>query len=69
MIHSTTLKQDMEIWWKNLDNPMSIAESIEDIKIGDIPFRSWGDKHLYYQKQEILLHISRHFKAENLLRI
>ena len=48
---------------------MTIAESVEDIKIGDVTFRSWGDKHVYYQKQKILLHISRHSKAENLLKI
>ena len=69
MINSDTLKQDMEIWWKKLDNPMSIAESVEDIKIGDVTFRSWGDKHVYYQKTKILLHISKHFKAESLLKI
>ena len=50
MINSETLKQDMEIWWKKLDNPMTIAESVEDIKIGDVTFISWGDKHVYYQK-------------------
>ena len=50
MIHSVTLKQDMEIWWKHLDKPMAVAESLDDIKIGDVTFRSWGDKHLYYQK-------------------
>ena len=69
MINSETLKQDMEIWWKKLDNPMSIAESVEDIKIGDVTFRSWGISIYIIKKQEILLHISRHFKAENLLRI
>ena len=50
MINSDTLKQDMEIWWKKLDNPMSIAESVEDIKIGDVTFIRWGDKNVYYQK-------------------
>ena len=50
MINSDTLKQDMKIWWKKLDNPMSIAESVEDIKIGCVRFRSLGDKHVYYQK-------------------
>ena len=29
---------------------MTIAESIDDIKIGNMIFRSWGDKHLYHQK-------------------
>lgn len=32
MIDSLTLKQEMEMWWKKLDNPMTIAESVEDIK-------------------------------------
>ena len=50
MVNSETLKQDMEIWWKKLDNPMTIAESVEDIKIGDVTFRSLGEKHIYYQK-------------------
>ena len=57
MINSETLKQDMEIWWKKLDNPMSIAESIEDIKIGDVTFRSWEDKHVYYQKTKKYFYI------------
>ena len=50
MVNSDTLKQDREIWWKKLDNPMSIAESVEDIKIGDCTFRPWGDKHHYNMK-------------------
>ena len=50
MIHSTTLQQEIEKWWRKLDKPMTIAESIDDIKIGNMVFRSWGDKHLYYQK-------------------
>ena len=69
MIHSTTLQQEIEKWWKKLDNPMSIAESVEDIKIGDVTFRSWGISIYIIKKQEILLHISRHFKAESLLKI
>ena len=59
----------MKYGGKKLDNPMTIAESVEDIRIGDETFRSWGDKHVYYQKQKILLHISRHSKAEILLKI
>ena len=50
MIHSVTLQQELEKWWKHLDKVMTVAESLEDIKIGDVTFRSWGDKHLYYQK-------------------
>ena len=50
MIHSTTLQQEIEKWWRKLDKPMTIAESIDDIKIGNMVFRNWGDKHLYHQK-------------------
>lgn len=50
MVNSETLKKDMEIWWKKLDSPMSIAESVEDIKIGDVTFRPWGDKHYCHMK-------------------
>ena len=50
MIYSTTLQRELEKWWKKLENPRPFAKSVEDIKIGDVTFRSWGDKHLYYQK-------------------
>ena len=30
---------------EKLDSPMSIAESSDDIKIGDCTFIPWGDKH------------------------
>lgn len=50
MIHSVTLQQEIEKWWRKLDKPMTIAESLDDIKIGNIVFRCWGDKHLYHQK-------------------
>ena len=55
MIHSTTLQQEIEKWWRKLDKPMTIAESIDDIKIGNMVFRSWGDKHLYHQKTKIIV--------------
>ena len=50
MIHSVTLQKELEKWWRKLDKPMTIAESIDDIKIGNMVFRSWGDKNLYHQK-------------------
>lgn len=61
----------MEIWWKKLDNPMFIAESVEDIKIGDVAFRSWGDKHIYYQKNKNIFTYIKTFQSrepiENLM--
>ena len=45
MIHSFTLQHELEKWWKHLDKPMTVAESSDDIKIGDCTFRPWGDKH------------------------
>ena len=50
MINSTSLQKDMEKWWKHLDTPMTVLESMDDLKIGECTFRPWGDKHLYYQK-------------------
>ena len=63
MVNSETLKQDMEIWWKKLDNPMTIAESVEDIKIGDVTFRSWGDKHHYTMKTKCTSTYLRTFQS------
>lgn len=50
MIHSSTLQQEIEKWWRKLDKPMKVAESLDDINIGNIVFRCWSDKHLYHQK-------------------
>lgn len=50
MIHSSTLQQEIEKWWIKLDKPMTVAESLDDINIGNIVFRCWSDKHLYHQK-------------------
>ena len=63
MIHSVTLQKDMEKWWKKLDNPMSIAESVEDIKIGDCTFRPWGDKHHYNMKTKCTTTYLRTFQS------
>ena len=50
MIYSTTLQKELEKWWKHLDKVMTVAESSDDIKIGDCTFRPWGDKHHYNMK-------------------
>lgn len=63
MVNSETLKKDMEIWWKKLDSPMSIAESVEDIKIGDVTFRPWGDKHHYNMKTKCTSTYLRTFQS------
>lgn len=42
MIYSVTLQQEIEKWWKHLDKVMTVAESLDDIKIGDCTFRPWG---------------------------
>ena len=63
MINSETLKQDAEKWWKKLDSPMSIAESSDDIKIGDCTFRPWGDKHVYRSKTKCTITYSRTFQS------
>ena len=50
MIYSFTLQKEIEKWWKHLDKPMLLAESSDDIKIGNCTFRPWGDKHYYTMK-------------------
>lgn len=50
MIYSTTLKKELEKWWKHLDKPMSLMESCDDVIIGPAVFRPWGDKHWYNMK-------------------
>ena len=50
MIHSVTLKQEIEKWWRKLDKVMTLAESSDNIKIGCCTFRPWGDKHHYNMK-------------------
>lgn len=50
MVYSTDLAANVEKWWRHLDNIMHVAESLDDIKIGECIFRSWGDKHYYDTK-------------------
>ena len=63
MIYSTTLKKELEKWWKNLDKPMSLIESSDDIKIGDCTFRPWGDKHHYNMKTKCTSTYTRTFQS------
>ena len=63
MIHSVTLQKDMEKWWKHLDKVMSVAESSDDIKIGDCTFRPWGDKHHYTMKTKCTSTYLRTFQS------
>ena len=63
MIHSVTLQQELEKWWRKLDNSMTVAESSDDIKIGDCTFRSWGDKHHYNMKTKCTSTYLRTFQS------
>ena len=63
MIYSTTLQKELEKWWRKLDNPMTVAESLADIKIGDCTFRPWGDKHHYYMKTKCTSTYLRTFQS------
>lgn len=63
MIYSTTLVKDVEKWWKHLDKVMTVAESLDDIKIGDCIFRAWGDKHHYATKTKCTSTYSRTFQS------
>ena len=51
MIYSTTLEKELEKWWKHLDSPFSIMESSNDVILGSVTFRPWGNKHWYYAKK------------------
>lgn len=63
MIDSTTLQKDLEKWWKHLDKVMTVAESLDDIKIGDCTFRAWGDKHHYNMKTKCTSTYLRTFQS------
>lgn len=63
MIYSTILVKDVEKWWKHLDKVMTIAEGLDDIKIGDCIFRAWGDKHHYNMKTKCTSTYSRTFQS------
>ena len=63
MIQSFTLQQELEKWWRKLDKPMAVAESLDDIKIGDCTFRPWGDKHHYTMKTKCTSTYIRTFQS------
>ena len=63
MIYSVTLRNDIEKWWKHLDKVMTVAETSDDIKIGDCTFRSWGDKHHYNMKTKCTSTYLRTFQS------
>ena len=63
MIHSTTLKKELEKWWKHLDKPFTLMESSNDIMIGSVTFRPWGNKHWYYTKTKCTATYIRTFQS------
>ena len=63
MTYSTTLKKELEKWWKNLDKPFSIMESPNDIMIGSVNFRPWGNKQWYYTKTKCTATYIRTFQS------
>lgn len=63
MIHSTTLKKELEKWWEHLDNQMTLMESCDDVIIGSVPFRPWGDKHWYKMKTKCTTTYMRTFQS------
>lgn len=63
MINSTRLQKDLEKWWKHLDKVMTVAEGLDDIKIGDCTFRAWGDKHHYNMKTKFTSTYLRTFQS------
>lgn len=63
MRYSTNLKTDVEKWWKHLDNPMTVLEGFDDLKIGEFTFRPWGDKHHYNMKTKCTSTYLRTFQS------
>lgn len=63
MISSFTLQKEIEKWWRKLDKIMSVAESSDDIKIGDCTFRPWGSKHHYTMKTKCTSTYLRTFQS------
>ena len=63
MIQSFTLQKELKKWWENLDKVMAVAESLEDITIGDCIFRPWGDKHHYTMKTKCTSTYLRTFQS------
>ena len=52
MITSFDLEKIIEKWWTNLNNIQEVAETLDDIDIGGVAFRPWGNKHFYHAKTQ-----------------
>ena len=63
MIYSSTLQKEIEKWWKHLDKVMTVAESSDDLKIGDCTFRAWNNKHHYKMKTKCTSSYIRTFQS------
>ena len=63
MKYSFTLQQELKKWWEHLDNVITVAESSDDIKIGDFIFRPWGDKYYYNMKTKCTTTYLRTFQS------
>ena len=63
MIYSTTLEKELKKWWKNLDKPMSLMESCDNVIIGSVSFSLWGNKHRYYTKTKYTATYIRTFQS------
>ena len=63
MIQSFTLRKEIEKWWKHLDKVMTLAESSNDLKIGDCTFRPWESKHYYNMKTKCTTTYLRTFQS------
>jgi hypothetical protein len=57
------LRTDLENWWRHQDRLMSVAESMDDIEIGGVKFKPWGDKHLYNMKTKNTFTYLRTFQS------
>ena len=63
MLYSFELEKELEKWWKHLDKPFSIMESTNDVLIGSVTFRPWGDKHWYRMKTKCTTTYIRSFQS------
>ena len=63
MITSFELEKIMEKWWTNLNNIQEVAETLDDIDIGGVVFRPWGDKHFYHAKTQKTLSYIKTFQS------
>jgi hypothetical protein len=63
MRYSFELEKDLESWWKHQDKLMTVMESSDNIKIGDVEFTPWGDKHLYHIKTKNTITYLRTFQS------